>query len=76
MDCMMVHDPGLFSIMNFSLIFSAGNLWFMKQWYLFYALDEEISVLLKGLNQAAHQEETKLKQVVSEIHKQNRNQPG
>lgn len=52
----MVHDPGLFSIMNFSLIFSAGNLWFMKQWYLFYALDEEISVLLKGLNQAVQQE--------------------
>ena len=47
--------------------FSARNLWFMKQWYCFYANDNNINVLLDSLGRNIDIRSSKLKQVASEI---------
>lgn len=59
--------------------FSSRNLWFMKQWYLFYSSDKDASLLItklekqidSGSSKLNHigslMEEQKLKQVVSEM---------
>ena len=48
--------------------FSARNLWFMKQWYSFYASKpESMESAVSGLDMALHPINQKLKQVASEI---------
>ena len=59
--------------------FSSRNLWFMKQWYLFYSSDKDASLLITKLEKQIDSgssklnhigsllEEQKLKQVVSEM---------
>lgn len=54
--------------------FSARNLWFMKQWYSFYASDRETKGLFSELNQRMDTGSFKLKQIASEIHEQKLNQ--
>ena len=50
--------------------FSARNLWFMKQWYSFYALNAETAGLVGALENSFDAGKTKLKQVASEIQDQ------
>ncbi len=47
--------------------FSARNLWFMKQWYNFYAANTESTSLLSRLEEQVDIDSLKLKQVASEI---------
>ena len=47
--------------------FSARNLWFMKQWYSFYALKNETAGLIDDLENSVDANGIKLKQVASEI---------
>ena len=48
--------------------FSARNLWFMKQWYSFYASKpESMESAVRVLDRALHPINQKLKQVASEI---------
>ena len=47
--------------------FSARNLWFMKQWYSFYALKNETAGLIEDLENSIDTGNIKLKQVASEI---------
>lgn len=47
--------------------FSARNLWFMKQWYSFYASNSENKVLLEELTGHVDIGSQKLKQLASEI---------
>ena len=47
--------------------FSARNLWFMKQWYSFYALKNETAGLIDELENSIDANGIKLKQVASEI---------
>lgn len=47
--------------------FSARNLWFMKQWYSFYALNNEIADLIENLENNANIDSGKLNQVGSEM---------
>ena len=47
--------------------FSARNLWFMKQWYSFYASNSENKVLLEELTGHVNIGSQKLKQLASEI---------
>lgn len=47
--------------------FSARNLWFMKQWYSFYASNSENKVLLEELTGHINIGSQKLKQLASEI---------
>ena len=49
--------------------FSARNLWFMKQWYSFYSSQSDALLLLAELDEEVRIENTKLKQVASEIKK-------
>ncbi len=48
--------------------FSARNLWFMKQWYTFYASKDEASILIASMEKQMDTDNQKLKQVASEIH--------
>lgn len=48
--------------------FSARNLWFMKQWYSFYALNNESAELIENLENSVNVHGKKLKQVASEIY--------
>ncbi len=48
--------------------FSARNLWFMKQWYTFYASKKEASALISDMESLIDTESIKLKQVASETH--------
>jgi len=50
--------------------FSARNLWFMKQWYSFYALKNEAAGLIEVLENNVDASGIKLKQVASEIKEQ------
>ena len=54
--------------------FSARNLWFMKQWYTFYALKSDAAGLIEDLEKDIDTSGIKLKQVASEIHEQKLNQ--
>lgn len=47
--------------------FSARNLWFMKQWYSFYALNNEIADLIENLENNVNAGGEKLNQVGSEL---------
>ncbi|MBO7339909.1 MAG: hypothetical protein J6U66_07565 [Lachnospiraceae bacterium] len=47
--------------------FSARNLWFMKQWYSFYALKNETAGLIEVLENNVDASGIKLKQIASEI---------
>ncbi|MBQ8954698.1 MAG: DUF1016 family protein [Clostridia bacterium] len=47
--------------------FSARNLWFMKQWYSFYASDTESAARLAALDNELDSDSKKLKQVASEM---------
>lgn len=47
--------------------FSARNLWFMKQWYSFYALNNEIADLIENLENNVNVGSGKLNQVGSEM---------
>lgn len=47
--------------------FSARNLWFMKQWYTFYASAGEAANLISNLENQIDTSSLKLKQVASEI---------
>lgn len=47
--------------------FSARNLWFMKQWYTFYASASETEQLISNLETQIDTSSLKLKQVASEI---------
>ena len=50
--------------------FSARNLWFMKQWYSFYALKEETALLIEDIESGVRASGIKLNQVGSEIHEE------
>lgn len=54
--------------------FSARNLWFMKQWYTFYASYSESTTLVSRLEEKIDLGSSKLKQVASEIHEEKMNQ--
>ena len=56
--------------------FSARNLWFMKQWYSFYALKEETALLIEDIESGVRASGIKLNQVGSEIQEQKLNQAG
>ncbi len=56
--------------------FSARNLWFMKQWYSFYALKEETALLIEDIESSVRASGIKLNQVGSEIQEQKLNQAG
>ena len=48
--------------------FSARNLWFMKQWYSFYASNNKSVSLISDMEKQVDTGSVKLKQVASEIH--------
>lgn len=48
--------------------FSARNLWFMKQWYSFYASNNNVVSLISDMEKQIDTGSVKLKQVASEIH--------
>ncbi|MBQ1532877.1 MAG: DUF1016 family protein [Solobacterium sp.] len=54
--------------------FSARNLWFMKQWYSFYALKKNVVELIAELEKNIDISDKKLKQVASEIQREKLNQ--
>lgn len=56
--------------------FSARNLWFMKQWYSFYALGNEATGLIEKFENQIDMAGIKLNQIGSEIHEQKLNQAG
>lgn len=56
--------------------FSARNLWFMKQWYSFYALRSETTGLIKSFETRFDKGNIKLNQLGSEIQEQKLNQVG
>jgi len=56
--------------------FSARNLWFMKQWYTFYASKREATVLIANLENKIDIGSIKLNQVGSEIHEKKLTQLG
>ncbi len=56
--------------------FSARNLWFMKQWYSFYALKSETAGLIKDFETHINKENIKMNQLGSEIQEQKLNQVG
>jgi len=56
--------------------FSARNLWFIKQWYSFYALKEETALLIEDIEGGVRASGIKLNQVGSEIQEQELNQAG
>ena len=56
--------------------FSARNLWFMKQWYSFYALKKETVVLIEDIESSIRASGIKLNQLGSEIQEQKLNQVG
>ncbi|MBQ4176714.1 MAG: DUF1016 family protein [Lachnospiraceae bacterium] len=56
--------------------FSARNLWFMKQWYSFYALNADTSALVREMEQNFNSNDIKLNQVGSEIQDQKLNRVG
>lgn len=56
--------------------FSARNLWFMKQWYSFYASKAETAALISNLENRIDTGSLKLNQVGSEIQEQILNQVG
>lgn len=56
--------------------FSARNLWFMKQWYSFYALNCESAGLIKNLENVIDVGTKKLNQLGSEIREKKLNQLG
>lgn len=47
--------------------FSARNLWFMKQWYVFYTSESNASSLISDMEAHIDMHSSKLKQVASEI---------
>ncbi len=47
--------------------FSARNLWFMKQWYSFYAANTEAKAFISNIEEQISINGSKLKQVASEI---------
>ncbi len=47
--------------------FSARNLWFMKQWYSFYTVNNETAELIEKLENSINANNKKLNQVASEI---------
>ena len=47
--------------------FSARNLWFMKQWYVFYATEDSAGSLISDMESSINVGSSKLKQVASEI---------
>jgi len=47
--------------------FSARNLWFMKQWYVFYTSESNASSLISDMEAHIDIHSSKLKQVASEI---------
>lgn len=51
--------------------FSARNLWFMKQWYSFYAMKEESATLIEDMENGIRASGIKLNQVGSEIQELN-----
>jgi hypothetical protein len=55
---------------------SARNLWFMKQWYSFYALKEETALLIEDIESGVRASGKKLNQIGSEIQEQKLNQAG
>ena len=56
--------------------FSVRNLWFMKQWYSFYALKGETAGLIEDLEKSIDVKGEKLNQLGSEIQDQKMNQAG
>lgn len=56
--------------------FSARNLWFMKQWYAFYALKSDTARLIEELGKQIDMEAAKLNQIGSEIQEKKMNQVG
>ena len=48
--------------------FSARNLWFMRQWYTFYASNNKAVSLISDMEKQVDTGSVKLKQVASEIH--------
>lgn len=56
--------------------FSARNLWFMKQWYAFYALNNKAVGLIENLENNVAIDGRKLNQVGSEMKEQKLNQVG
>ena len=50
--------------------FSARNLWFMKQWYVFYATEDSAGSLISDMESSINVGSSKLKQVASEIEEQ------
>lgn len=54
--------------------FSARNLWFMKQWYSFYAMSSETAGLIEDIESCIEVGGIKLNQVASEIQDQKLNQ--
>ncbi len=56
--------------------FSARNLWFMKQWYSFYAVNNETAERIEKLETGIDVNGEKVKQVASEIHETKLNQVG
>ena len=54
--------------------FSARNLWFMKQWYSFYATYPESKSLVLNLEKRIYPHSSKLNQLGSEIHEKKLNQ--
>ncbi|SCY12667.1 PDDEXK nuclease domain-containing protein [Butyrivibrio sp. INlla14] len=47
--------------------FSARNLWFMKQWYSFYSVNNEARAFISNIEEQININGSKLKQVASEI---------
>ena len=54
--------------------FSARNLWFMKQWYTFYASQTGVKALISSMENQIDTDNEKLNQLGSEIHEQKLNQ--
>lgn len=54
--------------------FSARNLWFMKQWYTFYASKTGVKALISSMENQIDTVNEKLNQLGSEIHEQKLNQ--
>ena len=48
--------------------FSARNLWFMKQWYSFYSVNTKAKSVISSIEEQININDSKLKQVASEIH--------
>ena len=55
--------------------FSARNLWFMKQWYSFYATNNNAAELIEKFETSINKNSEKLKQIASEIRETKLKQP-